>query len=202
MSTDLSVLNFFMPTVHEWKRVALSMDLSVGAFNETNGLSFNANQSGDGVGVAGLFWGFLGVERDVRLRRRARTPTRSTPSRRRAGPQARCASTRSSAHGRPGSLPGAEPVAIGPQIVFSQGAVKETAVAGAGINRSVDVVVRSRKAGGGVTPALLLRIDAGGPAALEFSTTAPFTGNRRTPNGQVTSPSPATSRTRGPPPPA
>ena len=61
VSTDLSVLNFFMPTVHEWKRVALSMDLSCGAFNESDGLSFNAKQSGGGVGGAGLFWGFLGV---------------------------------------------------------------------------------------------------------------------------------------------
>ena len=29
ISTDLSVLSFFMPTIHEWKRVAVSMDLSV-----------------------------------------------------------------------------------------------------------------------------------------------------------------------------
>src|SRR6185437_5934507 len=61
VSTDLSVLNFFMPTIHEWKRVAVSMDLSVGAFDESDGLQFNAEQSGGGVGIAGLFWGFIGV---------------------------------------------------------------------------------------------------------------------------------------------
>src|SRR6476661_8717121 len=61
VSTDLSVLNFFMPTIHEWKRVAVSMDLSVGAFNEKDGVSFHAEQSGFGTGMAGLFWGFIGV---------------------------------------------------------------------------------------------------------------------------------------------
>ena len=64
VTTDLSVLNFFTPTIHEWKRVALSMDLSVGAFSESDGLTFNAEQSGGGVGGVGLFWGFLGLAYD------------------------------------------------------------------------------------------------------------------------------------------
>jgi hypothetical protein len=67
ISTDLSVLNFFMPTIHEWKRVAVSMDLSVGEFNESDGVSFHAHQGSSGVGTVGLFWGFVGVgeEHDI-----------------------------------------------------------------------------------------------------------------------------------------
>ena len=182
VSTDLSVLNFFMPTVHEWKRVALSMDLSCGAFNESDGLSFNAKQSGGGVGGAGLFWGFLGVNYEYGYDNE-QNGTRSHEQ------EASWSSgeVRIDAILGPrqtGKLPVPSQVAIGPQIVFSQGPVKETAVAGAGINRSVDVVVSVRKAGGDVNPGVPLRIDAGG-LRTSFSSTAPFTGNQTNPNGQV-----------------
>ncbi|WP_404347656.1 hypothetical protein LG324_10395 [Phycicoccus jejuensis] len=182
VSTDLSVLNFFMPTVHEWKRVALSMDLSCGAFNESDGLTFSAKQSGGGIGGAGLFWGFLGVNyeygyentQDVRTSHEQEASWSSGEVRLDAilGPRTT------------GKLPVPSQVAIGPQIVFSQGPVKETAVAGAGVNRSVDVVVTVRKAGGDVNPSVPLRIEAGG-LRTSFSTTAPFTGNSTNAEGQV-----------------
>ena len=200
VSTDLSVLNFFMPTVHEWKRVALSMDLSCGAFNESDGLSFNAKQSGGGVGGAGLFWGFLGVNYEYGFDNQ-QNGTRSHEQ------EASWSSgeVRIDAILGPrqtGKLPVPSQVAIGPQIVFSQGPVKETAVAGAGINRSVDVVVSVRKAGGDVNPGVSAA-GRGRGAAHELLDRRPRSpATRRTRTGRCSSPSPATSRTRAPPPPA
>lgn len=60
VKTEVSVLNYFMPTVHEWRRVAVSMDLTVGAFSSQDGMTFERKQYSGSVGGAGLFWGFLG----------------------------------------------------------------------------------------------------------------------------------------------
>ncbi len=58
---QLSVLNFVTPTVHEWKYVALSMDLTVAGFNEKTGMSFNSFSMRAGQGSAGAYLGFVGV---------------------------------------------------------------------------------------------------------------------------------------------
>ncbi len=182
VSTDLSVLNFFMPTVHEWKRVALSMDLSCGAFSESDGISFNARQSGGGFGGAGLLWGFLGVNSTYDYER---TQMGSRDHEQEASWSA--GEVRLDAILGPrttGKLPVPSQVSIGPQIVFSQGPVKDKAVAGAGVNRSVDVLVTVRKAGGDVNPGVPLRIEAGG-LRTSFSSTAPFSGNQTNAEGQV-----------------
>lgn len=182
VSTDLSVLNFFMPTIHEWKRVAVSMDLSVGAFSQSDGLSFNAKQNSGGIGGVGLFWGFLGVN------------AMSTSERERSGSRHNeqesswsAGEVRLDATLGPrttGKLPVPSQVSVGPQIVFSQGAVKEAPVAGGGVNRSVDVVISVRKAAGDVNPNVALTVDAG-LLRTSFSSTAPFTGSTTNADGQI-----------------
>ena len=57
----LSVLNFITPSVHEWKYVALSMDMSVGGFNSKTGMTFNSASFNTSRTSSGLFFGFVGV---------------------------------------------------------------------------------------------------------------------------------------------
>jgi len=182
VSTDLSVLNFFMPTIHEWKRVAISMDLSVGAFSESDGVQFNAQQQGGGVGGAGLFWGFLGVNETSSY---DNTQMGSLTHQQEASWSA--GEVRLDATLGPrttGKLPVASQVSVGPQIVFSQGATKEVAVSGAGVNRSVDLVITVLKAAGDANPTKPVTVTAAG-LRTAFSSTAPFTGNITNADGQI-----------------
>lgn len=182
VSADLSVLNFFTPTIHEWKRVAISMDLSVGAFSETDGLTFNAEQQGGGVGGVGLFWGFLGLGYDYDYdNTQTFQQTHQQESSWSAG-EVRIDAIL--APRQTGKFPIPSQVSVGPQIVFSQGAVKETAVAGGGVNRSVDVLITVLKAAGDPNPNKALTVDAG-PLRTSFSTTAPFTGSQTNADGNV-----------------
>jgi hypothetical protein len=59
--TEVSAINFFSPTVHEWKHVALAMDLEVGALDNKSGVSFSQTQASlkTGGGISYL-WGFSG----------------------------------------------------------------------------------------------------------------------------------------------
>ena len=182
VSTDLSVLNFFMPTIHEWKRVAISMDLSVGAFSESDGVQFNAQQQGGGIGGAGLFWGFLGLNETSSY---DNTQMGSVAHQQEASWSA--GEVRLDATLGPrttGKLPVASQVSVGPQIVFSQGATKEVAVSGAGVNRSVDLVITVLKAAGDPNPTKPITVSAGG-LRTAFSSTAPFTGNITNADGQI-----------------
>src|SRR5262249_44876753 len=60
VTQDVSVLNYFTPTFHEWKNVSIAMDLEVGAFSQTDGVTFSASQERESFATTGLFWGFLG----------------------------------------------------------------------------------------------------------------------------------------------
>src|SRR5262249_62261753 len=54
ITQDLSVLNFFAPVFHEWKNVSIAMDLSVGAFHESQGLMFSSSQHSSSFDTVGL----------------------------------------------------------------------------------------------------------------------------------------------------
>lgn len=182
VSTDLSVLNFFMPTIHEWKRVALSMDLSVGAFSESDGLTFHARQQGGGVGGVGLFWGFVGIGYDYDYDNQQSFSQSHQQEASWSAGEVRIDATL--APRQTGKFPIPAQISVGPQIVFSQGAVKEVAVAGAGINRSIDVLVSVLKAAGDPNPNKAITVDAG-PLRTSFSSTAGFTGSTTNANGQI-----------------
>lgn len=182
VSTDLSVLNFFMPTIHEWKRVAVSMDLSVGAFNEKDGVSFHAEQSGFGTGMVGLFWGFLGVGETHDFDHVQNTNTSHEQESSWSQGEVRLDAIMGPR--RTDSFPTPTQIALGPQIVFSQGSLKETPVAGAGVNRTIDVQVTVLTHAGDSNPNKALTVEAGA-LGFSFSTTAPFTGSTTNSDGQI-----------------
>jgi hypothetical protein len=182
VSTDLSVLNFFMPTIHEWKRVAISMDLSVGAFSEKDGVQFKAMQSGFGTGMAGLFWGFLGLG-EIHDYEHVENSSR-THEQESSWSQGEVRLDATLGPRTTQAFPTPTQVALGPQIVFSQGAITETPVAGAGVNRSIDVLVTVLTHAGAANPNKAVTVQAG-VLRFAFSTTVPFTGSTTNAAGQI-----------------
>jgi hypothetical protein len=181
ITQNLSVLNFFMPTVHEWKKVVLSMDLSVGAFDDEEGVSFNAEQSGGGVGGVGLFWGFLGLGETTSFDNTQSGSRNTSQEVSWSAGQVRLDATLGPR--TTGKLPVPDRVVIGPQITMAQGTVKDTTTAGV-TKRSVDVLITVLKRDGSANPSQPLTLDAG-PLLPSFSTTAPFTGSITNADGQV-----------------
>ncbi len=60
---NLSVLNFITPSVHEWKYVALSMDMTVAAMDAKTGMKFNRSSFSTSRQSVGGFFGFVGLGR-------------------------------------------------------------------------------------------------------------------------------------------
>jgi len=182
LSTDLSVLNFFMPTIHEWKRVAVSMDLSVGAFNEKDGLTFHARQAGDGTSTFGAFWGFLGVGEQHFIDNKQDSARSHEQESSWSQGEVRLDATLGPRTTQ--SFPTPTQVTRGPQIAFSEGTATETPVPGAGVNRSIEVQVTVLTHAGAANPNKTVAVEAG-PLRIAFSTTAPFTGSTTNAQGDV-----------------
>ena len=181
ITQQLSVLNFVTPTVHEWKHVALSMDMNVGAMDDETGMSFRVEQSSTSVGSAGLFAGFVGLGyfSDNESYRSAQSNSHREAQWSSGVVQLDAVL----APRRTTKFPIPANVSIGPQIFMSQGSVVETKVGGVVTERSVDVLITVRKASGAVNPSKVLELDAGG-LLPSFSTAAPFTGSTTNADGQ------------------
>lgn len=181
ITNELSVLNFVTPTVHEWKHVALSMDMSVGAMDNETGVTYNVNSTSTSSGSIGAFFGLVGVgykttsttygNMMANTDREAQWSEGVVQLDATLGPR------------RTGKFPVPASVSIGPQIFFSQGSVVETKVANVVTERSVDVLINVRKASGAANPGKAIELEAGG-LLPSFSTTAPFTGSTTDADGQ------------------
>lgn len=158
IENEVSLINFVNPTVHEWKHMALSMDLNVGETDYERGMTFNRMQRTRDTHAYGLFWGFLGW---------FDTDTRTTET----GQGSRIDQETDWAQGQvrmdallgpraTTKFPVPAEVAIGPQIYFSQGSVQETIAGGVVTARSLDVLIRARKANGDVNPNVNIVVEA------------------------------------------
>jgi len=183
ITQDLSVLNFFMPTVHEWKRVILSMDLNVGAFDNEQGLSFSAEQSGGGFGGVGLFWGFVGLNETYDYDNHQIFDRTTKQEASWSQGQVRLDATLGPR--TTGKLPVPDTVVVGPQITMAQGTVKDTTIGGGGgVKRSVDVLITVLKRDGSANPTVPLTLETG-PLLPSFATTGGFNGSTTNAQGQV-----------------
>jgi hypothetical protein len=177
----VSLINFVRPTAHEWSHVALSMDLSVGAFDTDRGMTFRKQMESDRASQVGLFFGFLGIGV-------ASFESSSTFRSNESEFEANWAEgrVRMDAMLRPRQVDGFEPpaeVTIGPQIFIAQGSVNETVSNGVVTERSQDLVITVRKADGSVNPTVGIDIDSG-PFDLSFASTDGFTNNITNASGQ------------------
>ena len=181
VTNSLSVLNFVTPTVHEWKHVALSMDMNVGAMDNETGMSFTVTRDSTKATNVGLFFGLLGVGslssssdfRDVQSnsKREAQWSNGSVQLDATLAPR------------RTTKFPVPATVSIGPQLFVSQGAIVETKVANVVTERSVDLLISVRKASGAVNPNKNIDLDAAG-LLPSFASAAPFTGSTTNADGQ------------------
>ena len=181
ITNELSVLNFVTPTVHEWKHVAISMDMSVGAMDDETGVSFSVSSQRQSLGLVGLFFGFVGVGYMSN-----NTDYRSMMSNSHREAQWSSGTVQldaTLAPRRTTKFPVPASVSIGPQIFVSQGSVVETKVGGVVTERSVDVLINIRKASGAANPSKVIELDAGG-LLPSFSATAPFAGSTTNADGQ------------------
>ena len=181
VTNELSVLNFVTPTVHEWKHVALSMDMSVGAMDDETGVSYQVSQTTTSFGTYGLFFGFVGV--GYMSTSDSYRSMMSTSHREAQWSSGVIQLDAVMGPRRTGKFPVPASVSIGPQIFVSQGSVVETKVGGVVTERSVDVLINVRKASGAVNPSKAIELDAGG-LLPSFSSTAPFTGSTTNADGQ------------------
>ncbi|HMC17450.1 MAG TPA: hypothetical protein VKI18_17575 [Albitalea sp.] len=181
ITNDLSVLNFVTPTVHEWKQVALSMDMNVGAMDDETGMSFNVTRDSFSTSNFGLFLGILGVGH---LSSNSDFRSASSSSHREAQwSNGSVQLDATLAPRRTTKFPVPATVTIGPQLFVSQGSVTETRVGPIVTERSVDVLISVRKASGAVNPSKSIELEAAG-LLPSFASAAPFTGTTTNSDGQ------------------
>ena len=181
ITQELSALNFVTPTVHEWKHVAVSMDLEVGAMDRETGFTFSRTQKDTNLGFHGLFWGFVGWSsmetdetRDVRV---SSTDRETEWSRGQVRVDAMLAPRRTT------KFPVPAEVSVGPRLYFAQGASTDADADGV-ITRSLALTLTVRKADGTANPGKVVSVDAG-TLRVAFADTDGFTGSTTNAAGQV-----------------
>jgi hypothetical protein len=181
VTNELSVLNFVTPTVHEWKHVSLSLDMSVGAMDDETGMSYSVDSTRQSMGTAGAFFGFVGLG----YMSNSSTYQSMQASSHRESQWANGVVQLDAvlAPRRTSKFPVPATVSIGPQMYVSQGAVVETKVGGIVTERGVDVLITVRKADGAVNPSKSIDLDSAG-LLPSFSSASPFTGSTTNSDGQ------------------
>lgn len=181
VTNKLSLLNFVRPAVHQWSDVALSMDFSVGAMDATSGLVFNKTQWSNNVSGS-VFWGFGGwFQGDSHIDNSLTVGTSQQQSEWMKG-QVRLDAMLSPRD--TGKLPVPAEAAIGPQIFFSLGTVRESKEGKAVKARAVDLVILVIKADGSVNPQRQIEIDAS-TLQVSFKTDEGFDGSTTNADGKV-----------------
>ena len=148
VTNELSVLNFFVPTFHEWKNVELSMDLSVGEFDATQGVKFHAEQESTSVGAGGSksAWGFSGWFSASHSQSEQTVNVESSQDVSWSSGQVRVSALLGPR--RTGKFPTPATVEIAPQIYVTQGAISEQKTDEVVTSRAVDVMIEIRKRDG------------------------------------------------------
>lgn len=171
VTNELSVLNFFVPTFHEWKNVELAMDLTIGEFDAEQGVKFHAQQESTSVGGGfSKSWGFGGAgwfgvsraetEQTVNVDNLQDVSWSSGQVRVSAllGPR------------RTGKFPTPANVEIAPQIYVTQGGISEQKTDDVVTSRAVDLMIEIRKRDGST-------MQQGVPIVVESGGLLPDFGN-------------------------
>jgi hypothetical protein len=160
ITQDLSVLNFFMPTFHEWKNVSVSMDMIVGSFHQEQGLQFSQRQHTDVQGGVGGFWGFLGWYATDEST--TQTNINASSSQDVIWKHGKVRVDALLGPRTTGKFPVPASVSVGPQIFITQGAAVEQKTGDVVTGRSVDLQIEVRKADGSVNPGKNIALNSAG----------------------------------------
>jgi hypothetical protein len=181
VTQNVSVLNFVSPTVHEWRRVALQMDLVVSALDSQTGIQVSTTSDSLNAGNFGVLFGILGVGYLVSDQQSRFVTTNAQLESQFA--EGRVQLDAFLTPRRTGRFPVPVTVSIGPQIFVSQGAVTDQQTGGVVTSRTVDVQVTVRKANGAVNPNVTIVLDAAG-LVPSFSTAGGLTGSTTNAQGR------------------
>jgi hypothetical protein len=177
VTNNVSVLQYYTPVFHAWKRVDVAMDLSVGEFHAQQGVTFSQKQSstsiGGGLSWSGAFGGWFSASHS-------------------SSQQKVEINTQSDAEWVSGQLlvdaeigvrktvefPPAAEIAIGPRILIQQGDITETKDNNGKVDsRTIALNIQVRKASGEVLP--------NAPLEVEPTTAALVTIPSADPNGKI-----------------
>ena len=190
---SVSLLNFFPPMVHEWKHVALSMDLTVSALHYQHGLVFNQVIKKTDQVTYPMNWGFLGWFKTDLTTEVTRTTASDYASQFHQDVDWAEGQVRVDALLGPRettAFPAPTEVAVGPQIYFNQGPVVEKfdKSSTSPVQRTTSFVVTVLKSSGDVNGNVYLEFNAGSLAASgqnDSATGGEFKGNYTNTKGQV-----------------
>jgi hypothetical protein len=174
ITQKLSVLNFVTPTVHEFKYMALSMDMSISKLDQKTGMSFTSASLNTSRNQAGLHFGFVGVgTTSVNADFKS---VRSNTEREMQWASGRVQMDALLAPRRTTKFPVPAEITIGPQIFLAQGKTTDVRQ-GAGANaplveRHVEITITTLTASGAVNATAAVTIEAPG---LLRETTQPNT---------------------------
>jgi len=183
-TSSVSVLNYFWPTVHEWKRVALSMDLAVSAFHQEHGITFEKTQKTSNAGACGLFWGFLGWFGMDDQKSTDYYSNQSSYDQSWTRGQIRMDAQLGPRQTT--KLPAPTRVSTGPQMFLTPGSMVETKTGGVVTQRSVELYVKLLKADGDGNPNKVLDLSTT-PYLLVSQVTGPpySSGNATNSKGEA-----------------
>lgn len=160
ITSKVSVLNYFMPTIHEWRRVSMSMDLTIGRFSSQDAFTYERTQYSGSVGGVGLFWGFLGWFDDSSSEnKQGGTNTHQSETNFTQG------EVRLDALLAPRQTQGFKPpikATKGPRIVIAQSGTRDLKDGDKLIGRETDLLIHVLKANGGDNAAKTLTLESGG----------------------------------------
>jgi hypothetical protein len=149
VTNELSVLNFFVPTFHEWKNVELAMDLTVGEFDAEQGVKFHAEQESTSVGGGfSKSWYFGGAGWFGMSHSESEQTTNVETSQDMTWSSGQVRVSALLGPRRTGKFPTPATVEIAPQIYVTQGAISEQKTDEVVTSRAVDVMIEVRKRDG------------------------------------------------------
>ena len=157
VTEEVSLVNYVPPTQQLWESVLLSMDMSVAAVDAESGITFKREQrtTTSPTGLWGFFGWFSRAAHEDQLSVSAQTQQSSMW----ASGQVRLDATLGAR--RAEKLPVGADFALGPQIYFSQGPVREVRPGKNDppvVHRSLDVTLQVRKQSGAVNAGVNLDV--------------------------------------------
>jgi hypothetical protein len=143
---EVSLVNHVPPTQHLWKKVSLSMDMSVAGMSSQHGMVLKQQQTSASGYSGSSYWGFHGWFDGYASHNRSEQTTVSQSEQQWSSGQVRLDAILGSR--RMEKLPVGVDVEIGPSITFSQGMVQAEARPNNVTRRYVDVTVEVRNQNG------------------------------------------------------
>lgn len=149
VTEEVSLVNYVPPSHHYWKKVQLSMDMTVSGISAEHGMVFKQQQA-QASGAAVSHWGFHDWFGGSATQSQHEHTAVARNEQQWTSGQVRMDAMLGAR--RMDKLPVGADVQIGPQILFSQGAVRETKPSGQAVTRrSTDVSVQVRKRNGAIS---------------------------------------------------